>query len=189
LAFLRTRLDDSTKKLKTSSGSIASKSAWAIWRKKELLRLQDDLERWVRNFHLIYVVLTGDKTRKLDEGSHYEYRRTVSLFRGFGEGRSSDLPVQLSEWTTEDIQVLQEDFDIGLIRIQDGQIAVVEFIRYEVDTQIEDVLAVRERVLRTAKGLCQADPLQTRMLRCSGYFLDEPFNRIGLVLKSPKATV
>jgi hypothetical protein len=125
LSILQHRIGKKIAAMKSATGGVASKSAWAIWRKRDLSRLESDLEKWVRHFHFILASISTTKSpfqspQSLPEAHEkVHYRRMLSLFDEIEQIDSTKLPEPI-EHSPEKTEIFHEEFEIGLAIVGGG---------------------------------------------------------------------
>lgn len=159
LSRLQKKLERKIATMQSATGGIASKSAWAIWRRKDFVLLENELEKWVSGFHLILASISTTEASPRGLQSPYaepekvHYRCTLSLFDEFGQTESAGLPDPI-EHPPEKVEVIQEEFEIGLARVGKERVHIVEFVHYDANERQETLKELVRQVVSTAKGLC-----------------------------------
>ena len=190
-ARLRERLTKLTSTHFEEEG-LPGKAAWALWRKRDLERLEKELQGWIRRLWVIYAAM--------DAEMQIRHKRNTS------EGQMEDLVSLFSQYSARPVreEVLLKPF--GEIRIQGepsrrmatsavepgvGSLrpGIVEYMyrSYSEALDGDEITRIGSATRDLARVLHRSDPEQTRILKCYGYFHDERTRRFGLLYELPPA--
>lgn len=172
--------------------SFGSKSAWALWRKRDLERLEISLKDWLSRVHVFYSAIDAEiNVRKAAlpgrSTSEDRARNVLELFT-----RLSLRPVNTDELLVpiSDLRIAGESSrrmcaDYG--KDQQSAPVIVEYISkaYSPNLTDEEINEIGNGVLELAKILHHSDPSQTCILKCCGYFHETQTCRFGLIYEIP----
>ncbi|KAL8727025.1 MAG: hypothetical protein Q9166_006323 [cf. Caloplaca sp. 2 TL-2023] len=192
LNSLEQRLRDRLTKLNADQGGLASRGAWALWRKKDLEKLEKELGDWIRRAWVIYAAIDAEFKRSTAvTGQSTSEGRMTNLVELFG--RLSTRPVQSEE-------LLKPFNDLKAQEEPARRFAVTSKAQPAVDSRLifeymykpySDNLTANEIGLigsatrDLAKVLYHSNPEQTRILKSHGYCHDTSTHRFGLIYELP----
>ena len=190
-ARLRTRLTKLTSTNFEEEG-LPGKAAWALWRKKDLEKLEMELGGWIRRLWVIYAAM--------DVEMQIRHKHNTS------EGRMEDLVNLFSQYSVRPVkeEVLLKPFSEIQIqgepsrRMATSAVApgvsslrpgIVEYMyrSYPEDLDVDEITQIGSATRDLARVLYHSDPEQTQILKCYGYFHDERTRRFGLLYELPPA--
>jgi hypothetical protein len=191
LAALQSRLSEKVATMEKwkKGGNLTSRGVWAVWRKREMEKLQRDLAEWVNHFHLAYISIEAAENTQTPRHNNSNdtliFGRILNLFRD--EKFQSALPLDRSHlpWAKDDVKVIQETTAFALVEVKDKKQAIAEFVPYSKNLNNAEIEKLAKQLENTAQALCQADPQQTRILTCIGYYHDTDSCRLGLLYEIP----
>ncbi len=190
-ARLRKRLTKLTSTTFEEEG-LPGKAAWALWREKDLEKLEKELGGWIRRLWVIYAAM--------DAEMQIRHKRNTS------EGRMEDLVNLFSQYSIRPVkeEMLLKPFseiriqgepsrrmatsavESGVSSLRPG---IVEYMyrSYSENLDVDDITQIGNATRDLARVLHHSDPEQTRILKCNGYFHDERTRRYGLLYELPPA--
>jgi hypothetical protein len=192
LALLQSRLYENVdwmEKLKgKGKGNFAKRSAWALGRKQAMETLLRDLSQWVNHFHFAYISIQAAETlpRPVETEMALAHGQILDLFRNEDFQAAAPLDRSRLPWPKNGVKVIQETDAFALVELEGAKEAFAELIPYTINLTTECLDDLRKDLENTAQFLCQADPRQTRILTCIGYFHQVERCQFGLLFDIPK---
>ena len=194
LALLQSRLDANVAWLEKwtgkekGKGNFATRSAWALGRKQAMETLLRDLSQWVNHFHLAYISIKAAETlpKTVENEMALAHGRILDLFRNEDFQAAAPLDRSRLPWPKNGVKIIQETDAFALVELEGAREAIAELIPYAMNLTTECLEDLGKDLENTAQFLCQADPMQTRILTCIGYFHEVERGRFGLLFDIPK---
>lgn len=193
LSSLEKRLRERLSKLDADPGGLASRSAWALWRKKDLEKLVKELGDWIRRAWVIYAAIDAEtKNNRVMTGQHASEERMGNLVELFG--RLSVRPVQSEALLKpfNDLKAQGEPSRRFAVTSRDTQASggtrlIFEYMykAYSDNLTANEIDQIGSAVRDLASVLYRSNPEQTRILKCHGYCHDPRTRRFGLLYELP----
>ena len=193
-ARLRKRLAKITDGSPSADRSLGSRSAWALWRKRDVARLEKELEDWIRRIRVIYTVINAE----------IERTKQARNEQSTSEGRMGHLVDLFSELSMRPVhgEELFKSFEalhlhgprsrrmaatIAAAGANQQNHVVAEYIykAYSENLIDEEIQMIGDATQELASVLYRSNPEQTRILKCDGYFHDPRTRRFGLIYELP----
>lgn len=197
LNSLEERLRERLSKLDADPGGLASRSAWALWRKKDLEKLLKELGDWIRRAWVIYAAIDAEtKNNRAITGQRASEERMGSLVELFS--RLSVRPVQSQallkpfndlkaqgEPSRRFAVILPGNHPSGSTRL------IFEYMYkpYSDNLAANEIDLIGSATRDLASVLYHSNPEQTRILKCYGYCHDPRTRRFGLLYELPPSKI
>ncbi|KAF8545112.1 hypothetical protein BDD12DRAFT_906012 [Trichophaea hybrida] len=177
----------------SSGGGFAAKSAWTLWRKRDLERLETELRDWIQRVYVIYSAIDAEvKTSRGYKATTKEER--IGLLRNIFTSLirqpidESSLLISRSDlfdiYTEEPSRRVTASFrDTSTSDFS----VIVEYISksYSHNLTPDEVDTIGTAVRELAKVLYYSAPEQTRIPKCRGYFHEPETCRFGILYEIP----
>ena len=171
---------------------LPAKAAWALWRKKDLEKLEKELGDWIRRLWVIYAAIDAEiRIKHKHNTSEGRMENLVELFSQFRVRPVTDQallkPFKLIQTQGEPSRRMAAS--VMKSGVSPPSQAIIEYIYrpYSEDLNTEEIALIGEATRDLARVLYHSDPEQTRILKCAGYFHDEQTRRYGLLYELPPA--
>lgn len=191
---LRSRVDKLSSNPATGSSfgtNFGLRSAWALWRKKDLEGLEINLKDWLNRVHLFYSAIDAEINV-----------RKAALHGNTSEGRAESLLDLFTRLTLRQVnagELLVPTSDLRIAGEPSRRMCadygdddpptpvIVEYISKAYSPNLTDgeITEIENGVLELAKILYHSDPSQTCILKCCGYFHETQTCRFGLIYEIP----
>ncbi|KAA8900220.1 kinase-like domain-containing protein [Sphaerosporella brunnea] len=172
---------------------FAAKSAWTLWRKRDLERLEAELSNWINRVHVIYSAIEAEvRTRRGYKATTMEERIGVlrDIFTGLTRQPVDESSLLISESDLHEMPTNEPTRRVTAT-FQDTPTSsfpvIIEYISkaYSHNLTPDEVSTIGTAVRELAKVLYYAAPEQTRILKCRGYFHEPKTCRFGIVYEIP----
>ncbi|KAI4274256.1 MAG: hypothetical protein L6R38_006150 [Xanthoria sp. 2 TBL-2021] len=197
LKSLEERLRERLLKLEVDPGGLASRSAWALWRKKDLEKLLKELGDWIRRAWVIYAAIDAEsKSNRAVTGQQSSEERMGNLVELFS--RLSVRPVHSRALSKpfNDLKAQGEPsrrFAVtssGTHQVGDVRL-IFEYMYkpYSDNLAADEIDMIGSATRDLASVLYHSNPEQTRILKCHGYCHDPRTRRFGLLYELPPSKI
>ncbi|KAL8691642.1 MAG: hypothetical protein Q9218_003177 [Villophora microphyllina] len=195
LASLEARFREKVAKLSVDDGGrLASRSAGALWRKRDLEKLEKELGDWIRRAWVIYAAIDAEiKTSITTSGRNLSERRMADLVNLFD--RLSARPVK-SEELLKPFNALKAQGEparrfavISTTQPAAGTRLIFEYMYkpYSDNLTADEIDLIGSATRDLASVLYHSNPEQTRILKSPGYCHDSSTRRFGLIYELPSS--
>ena len=196
LQSLETRLGKRLAKLASTrlkEEGLSTKAAWALWRKKDLEKLEKELGDWIRRVWVIYAAIDAEfqlkQKRSTSEG---RMESLVNLFSQFSVRpvKDEELLKPLHEFTVQgepSRRMATSTTDSSVQPPSPRGIVEYMYRSYSEDLDPDEIASIGSAIRDLARVLYHSDPQQTRILQSYGYFHDTRTRRYGLLYELPPA--
>ncbi|KAL9638839.1 MAG: hypothetical protein Q9204_001347 [Flavoplaca sp. TL-2023a] len=192
LKSLEQRLCERLAKLNVDGKRLAPRSAWALWRKKDLEKLEKELGDWIRRAWVIYAAIDAEmKNASAVAGQNKSEGRMADLMELFG--RLSTRPVQSDELLKpfNDLKARGEPARRFAVISKTEPLVSTRLLfeymykPYSDNLTVDEINHIGSATHDLANVLYHSNPEKTRILKSHGYCHDTRSRRFGLIYELP----